>query len=379
MSPTTIPLRWSAATARALVYSLVIVAPLIVPVVFILDMDLLALLRDVGGVPSSSLQPLVFLPTGGLALLAALVLPLVCLRLRHRGGASIEIDQTEIREMEGTEVRTAIAWAGAKLHTHDSKAYRRVTRHRRALMVVGRLVQVVSPTGHAISWGFGRWLPHWARRRPTSASADAQQVLPASLPTSEATLDPRDARRPAPLRFRLVGAAGVAAFGLGIANAFEHGMSGGHGGVVGAFMLLAGLLAALRLLRPLIEALRIVREDASDRGAVEGRIGAGSEPGALRLETPRGAMTVDVRAAAHPDVHLARRVGTAVRVVVASAASDPFRGPVSTPASAITTERDRRERRRILVACLIEVVARGTFAFLVLFAGVIMAAGLQES
>lgn len=368
------PLRYpGAAWVRLFLFSFIGIAPPALTTVTLLGMDVVEAL-DI----DSKYGPLALVGFV-VVLLTAIVLPLVCLKMREPGPARLTLDAWGVTEWDGERARTAISWARARVFVLETRVRQRYGGVYRG----GMTFSVGSDAGWAVNAWWGHHTELAWRRRVLSAERFGPEAVAARVPAqvrrAEGTmLDPRDGRRGLRLLSRVIGLAFLAAIGAGFSQMNDLGP--GHREPVGLAFLVAGLLAIARASRPLVENARLSREARPCAAAVPITFTPGQDGGLLRgMNATQQPVTLDVSAVTHPDELLFRRGGVIhCALDVASLPSGgAYRGDVPLRASAAETDRDRAERARIRRANRIELTMRFALAALLLVSGAVLIAGLQ--
>ncbi|MDQ3036103.1 MAG: hypothetical protein M3Y87_27120 [Myxococcota bacterium] len=304
-------------------------------------------------------------------LVASVLLPILCLRLRTGGAVRVTCDEEGVTEWEGDAVRTFIPRAGSRVATSIATARRHGRVHRRCAIAQisdehGRRITLGAETLGASLGLFG--LPLWMRRSAHRCNFAGFDAILRALPVPDAYLevvpDARAARRPSVWRAAtFVGlVAGSYGFYL-LAN--RHGLRD----PIALTLLISGACAMLAALRPLAENRAIAREGAVLANARRASFRARPD-GSIHLALRDGGEVVaDVGAVRHPDARALQR-GVPVLVVLTESGGSDDGGYRAAPrrviVHALATPEDRAEHARLTRANRIEIAARLGHAALVL-------------
>jgi hypothetical protein len=272
-------------------------------------------------------------------------LPRAVLRMRQPNSAKLTLDGDWLQEWDGAHVRTALRWRDATSRVEESQR--------------GRVVQLASPAGQAITVHDGEVGPAWLQFRRTWARELSPLLGLLHNTAREAAPIQREARdlvRPVAHRAGVMVGIGIAVLGV-VGTSFHS--TALLFSFVELLLALAFLIPALRPLRELVELLALQNRHHS---AVLARILEGDEESALVELHAGGLVRIDVRAARHPDGRLTQRKDTSLWITAPAVGwiPRPTRSSVSEVANVdrVETERDRAERARVAKAAALELTAR---------------------
>jgi hypothetical protein len=276
----------------------------------------------------------------------SVALPPWLLRLREPRPARICWNGWGIVELDGDQVRTAIAWTDARA---------RIEQHGH-----GRWIQIRDAVGRAITVAEAGATPRWlGLRRAIAADLGALVEAIVDLPPGDPiSPDARDRRRPFLPRWVL---------GLPVvAGAIGTPLLALHSGLrpmAPAFMaLMLCALWATTALGPLHELLELLADARRFDRAEEAVLEEGEGDEALIRRSDGSYLRIDVAAAKHPDARLTARTDTPVYVVLPVSGWAPASRRVdvaaAVPIEAIETADERTARDRRIRAVAIELAVR---------------------
>lgn len=316
-------------------------------------------------------------------LVVIVLLPTTCLALRKGGRRRVTWDDDGVTEWEDDSVRTFIPRDRARAASEVRTWLRRVSKSKKIESKRYVLVQISDEQGRRITlawadplfrFGFSV-LPLWMRRRPLRTSLEAAEGLLAWLPwrpnAPPIEPDKRSAQRPmaqqsARLHFAAVVLSGVALY---VITANRHAAVGS-----GLLFVVAGLSLGLATLRPIRELRAVAREARQWKDAQQISFDAAPDGGVLVVLADGRSLHAEVDNVVHSDALVHRRKGSVRALLEVSGGSDGYRAtPALARVFAVDTHAERAERRRILVACALEIAGRATHALIVLTLGVVIA------